>query len=327
MASPFAYIRSKALISGLLSMILALAAVLPFANLAGAQEATPEVAETAAPDLPAITITVTADNVYSINVPAPVLEGQYLVRVVNETEALAVANLVVLPEDVSFGDLTSTLFSSFQGTGGELPEWWGDATFGGGSWAAPGATSETVANLTAGRWTVFSGNPAATAPAQNFTVVSEEQAIADGSIAPPEDATPEASPVSEATPVGFEFPSLESDAQIEVADAGITATGAPVGPSLWQVTNAGEQPHDVVVYQVPEGTDAAGAAAIASAVAAGEAPADARLFASVGILSPGATGYIVGNLEAGTYAVFSTTPDASGGLSSDSGVVTVVVAE
>jgi hypothetical protein len=323
MASPFTPTRSRALVGAILSLLLALAVLLP--SSVKAQDATPEPVETAAPaDLPVITITV-SEGTYSINVPAPVLEGQYVITVVNETDTLAVANLVALPEEVTFGDLTSTLFSTFQGAGGELPEWWASANFAGGSWAGPGATSESVANLTAGRWTVFSGNPASTQSPQNITVVTEEQAIADGSIAPPEDATPEASPV--ASPVAFEFPTLESDAQFEIADAGITAEGAPSGPSLWEVVNAGEQPHDLVVYQVAEGTDAAGAAAVATAVAAGEAPADATLFASIGVLSPGATGYIVANLEPGTYAAFSTTPDASGGLSSDSGVVAVVVVE
>lgn len=331
MAILFAEIRSRALVAAVLSVVLALAALLPFAGLASAQDATPEAeatpaeVETAAPDLPVITITVEADT-YSINVPAPVLEGQYVVAVVNTTDALAVANLVVLPEDVAFGELTSTLFDSFQGAGGELPDWWADATYGGGSWAGPGATSETVANLTAGRWTVFSTNPASAQAPQNFTVVTEAQAIADGSLPAPEDATPVASPV-DATPVAIEFPELEADALIEVADAGINAEGAPSGPSLWQVNNAGEQPHDLVVYQVSEGTDAAGAAAVATTVAAGETPADARLFASIGLLGPGSTGYIVGNLEPGTYAVFSTVPDVAGGLQSDAGVVAVLVVE
>lgn len=175
MASPFTHIRSKALAGAILSLLLAFAALLPAA--VNAQDATPEPVETAAPDLPAITITVD-EGTYSINVPAPVLEGQYLITVVNNTESLAVANLVLLPEEVTFGDLTSSLFTSFQGVGGELPEWWADASFAGGSWAGPGATSESVANLTAGRWTVFSGNPASAQAPQNITVVTEEEAIA-----------------------------------------------------------------------------------------------------------------------------------------------------
>jgi hypothetical protein len=324
MALPFAKIRSRALIAAVLSVVMAFAALLPFAGSASAQDATPEAALTAAPDLPVITVTV-EESAYSINVPAPVLEGQYVIKVVNTTDALAVADLVALPEDVSFGDFTSTLFTSFQGTGGELPEWWDTANFAGGSWAGPGATSESVANLTAGRWTVFSTNPVSTQAAQNFTVVTEEQAIADGSIAAPEEATPVASP--SASPVAFEFPEIDADAQIEVADAGVVAEGTPSGDALLQVTNTGEQVHDVVIYQVADGTDAAGAAAVATAVAAGEAPADATLFASIGLLSPGGTGYIVSNLEPGTYAVFSTAPDAAGGLQSDAGVVAVVVVE
>jgi len=304
-----------------LSLLLAFTALLPFAGTATAQDASPEAVETAAPDLPEITITV-REGSYSINLPVPVLPGQYLVTVVNETDALAVADLVALPEDVAFGDLSSVLFESFKGTGGELPEWWATANFGGGSWAAGGATSQSVANLPAGRWTVFSTSPATTQPAQNFTVVTEEEAIAAGYLAPPEEgATPEA------TPVEFEFPILDSAAQLEIADAGITATGGASGPALWQVTNAGEQPHDLVVYQVTEGTDDAGAAAIATAVAAGEVPADAELVASIGILMPGSTGYIVGDLAPGTYAVFSTIPDASGGLQSDAGVITILVVE
>ncbi|MEJ7840116.1 MAG: hypothetical protein WKF81_14980, partial [Thermomicrobiales bacterium] len=209
-----------------------------------------------------------------------------------------------------------------QGEGGELPEFWSDITFAGGSWAGPGTTSQTVANLDAGRWTVFSSNPASVSPAQNFTVSTEEEAIAAGYLAPPEEgATPEASPVA------VEFPEIESATQVEVSDEGIAAEGSAAGPALWQVTNSGTQPTDVIVYQVADGTDAAGAAEIATAVAAGEAPADATLFGSIGLLSPDSTGYIVGNLEPGTYALFSTAPSADGGLLSDAGLVTVLVVE
>jgi hypothetical protein len=314
MALPFAEIRSRAIIAAVLSAMMVLATLLPFAGSASAQDATPEPAASAAPaDLPVIIITVREDT-YSIKVPgSPVVEGQYLIQVVNTTDTLAVANIVELPEGVSFGDLSSTLFTSFKGTGGALPEWWPTATFIGGSWAGPGATSETVANLTAGRWTVFSGNPASAQPAQNFTISAAE----------PEEAADGATPV--ASPIAVSFPELDTAATVDVSDTAVTAASIPGGPALLGVTNSGAQPHDLVFYQVADGTDAAGAAAIATAVAAGTPPADATLFASIGLISPGSTGYIVSNLQPGTYAVFSTAPDANGGLQSDAGVVAVVV--
>jgi hypothetical protein len=325
MSSIVASIRSKAVLAAVLSLLLAVSAVMPFARVATAQEATPEAPVSAVPaDLPVITITVN-EFAYSINLPVPVLPGQYVISVVNTTDALAVANVVGLPEEVAFGDLTSVLFSSFQGEGGDLPDWWSDANFAGGSWAGAQATSETVVNLEAGQYTVFSGNPASVQSPQNFTVSTEEEAIAAGYIAPPEEsATPVASPVAEPA---IEFPVLDSVGQIEIADDSVTATGGASGPGLWQVTNNGEQPHDLVVYQVADGTDAAGAAALAATVAAGEAPADATLFASIGLLSPGSTGYIAGYLEPGTYAVFSTAPDVNGGLQADAGVAAVIVVE
>jgi len=316
MALPFAEIRSRALIAAVLSAFMVLATLLPFAGSASAQDATPEADTSAVPaDLPVITITV-AEDTYSIRVPgSPVPEGQYVIEVVNTTESLAVANLVQLPEGTSFGELSSTLFTSFQGTGGDLPEWWTSATFAGGSWAGPGATSETIANLTAGRWTVFSGNPASAQAPQNFTV----------SVAEPEEAADGATPVAEASPVPVTFPDVETAATIDVSDSGVTIEGAPSGPAILGVTNSGAQPHDLVIYQVADGTDAAGAAALATSVAAGTIPADATLFASIGLISQGTTGYIVSNLEPGTYAVFSTAPDANGGLQSDAGVVAVIV--
>ncbi|MEJ7839666.1 MAG: hypothetical protein WKF81_12690, partial [Thermomicrobiales bacterium] len=112
MALPFAKIRSKALVAAILSVFLAFSALLPFAAVTSAQDATPEAEATAAPDLPEITISVLEDGTYSINLPVPVLPGQYVVTVVNNSDALAVADLALLPEDVGFGDFTSAIFGA-----------------------------------------------------------------------------------------------------------------------------------------------------------------------------------------------------------------------
>ena len=96
----------------LLSVVLALMALVPLAATAGAQDATPAAEETIAAQLGLEfgEIEIRAQEfTYSITVPAPVAAGQYGVRFVNQTGLVADANLVLLPEDRTAGDLSGAL--------------------------------------------------------------------------------------------------------------------------------------------------------------------------------------------------------------------------
>ncbi len=302
-----------------LGVVMALVAVLPFAGHVGAQDATP-IAEELGLDLPVVTITA-QESVLSISVVPPVLEGWTLVSLVNETEAIAGVNLALLPEEQTVGDLTSVVSESFAGEGGELPDWWSDATFGGGAYAAAGETSQGVVYLTPGQWAVFGTNPAAAQPAQTITVASAEEAAENYGIEP--EATPVAATPVDATPV---VEGLEADAEISIADGAYDIVSDPeAGPQLWQVMNDSVQVSDLVLFSTDEELDEAGVADLAAAFASGETVEGATLVGGIGALSSGGTAYLPVDLEAGNYVIISTQPDADGGIQADNGLAETFV--
>lgn len=304
-----------------LGVVMALVAVLPFAGHVGAQDATP-IAEELGLDLQVVTITA-QESVLSISVEPPVLEGWTLVSLVNETEAIAGVNLALLPAEQTVGDLTSVVSESFAGEGGELPDWWSDATFGGGAYAAAGETSQGVVYLTPGQWAVFGTNPAAAQPAQTITVASAEEAAENYGIEP--EATPVAATPVDATPV---VEGLEADAEISIADGAYDIVSDPeAGQQLWQVMNDSVQVSDLVLFSTDEELDEAGVADLAAAFASGETVEGATLVGGIGALSSGGTAYLPVDLEAGNYVIISTQPDADDGIHADNGLAETFVVE
>lgn len=311
--------RNRSVTGLVLGVVMALVAILPFAGHAGAQDATP-IADELGLDLPVVTITA-QESVLSINVVPPVLEGWTMVSLVNESEAIAGVNIALLPEEQSVGDLTSVVSESFAGEGGELPDWWSDATFAGGAYAAPGETSQGVVYLTPGQWAVFGTNPAAAQPAQTITVASAEEAAENYGIEP--EATPVGATPVDATPV---VEGLEADGEIAIADGAYDIVNNPeAGPQLWQVMNDSVQVSDLVVFSTEDELDEAGVADLATAFASGESTDGATLVAGVGALSSGGTAYLPVDLEAGNYVIISTQPDADGGIQADNGLAETFV--
>lgn len=313
--------RNRSVAGLVLGVVMALVATLPFAGHVGAQDATPIAAELGL-DLPVVTITA-QESVLSISVQPPVLEGWTLVSLANESEAVAGVNLALLPEEQTVGDLTTVVSESFAGEGGELPEWWSDATFGGGAYAAPGETSQGVVYLTPGKWAVFSTNPAAAQPAQTITVATQEEAAENYGVEP--EATPIAATPVDATPV---VEGLEADGEISISDGAFDIANDPEsGAQLWQVMNDSVQVSDLVLFSTDEELDEAGLADLATAFASGEATDGASLVGGIGALSSGGTAYLPVDLEAGNYAIISTQPDADGGIQADNGLAETFVVE
>jgi len=304
----------------MVSAFVAIFAALPL-GYAAAQDATPvaspEAASAlAASGLPEITVTA-KETIFSPKVPGAMLEGWYLITLVNDTDAVSSANLVMLPEGQTVGALTSLVSTAFQGEGGELPEWWTSATFAGGNVAAAGETTQTLAYLTPGKWAIFSSNPAAVQSPSVFTILTPEEAEANYGIAP---ATPTASPVAAGAPAPA---GVTAGSTIDVNDTAITPAGAPpaAGEVVAEVTNSGEQVHELILVKTDQQVDDAGAAALATSYAKGEALTGATVVGVLGTLGPGQTAYFATTLEPGTYVFFSSLPDANGGLQSDAGLV------
>lgn len=281
-----------------------------------AQDASPEASPAAEEagmleslGLPTLDITA-QEFVFAISNPGALAEGWYVVNLINESEADASVNLALLPEGTSGGDLSALKSQVFAGQGGELPEWWDSTSFAGGTVAAPGETSSAVVYLAPGQWTAFSTNPSSQQSPANLRILTPEELEANYGITPEEgSATPEASPVAVAAPEG-----LTASITLGVSDSGFNPSGAPAaGEQAIEIVNEGEQVHDVVMLHTTETVDEASAGSMALSWVRGE-DIDAMPVGGVGTLSPGETAYAVLDAQAGTYLVFSSMPDANGGL-------------
>jgi hypothetical protein len=281
--------------------------------------ASPEADVLAATGLPEIRIT-TRETTVSPSVPGAMLEGWYIITLVNETDLVSSANLGLLPEGQTVGDLTSVLATSFKGQGGALPDWWSAATFAGGNVAASGETTRTLAYLTPGKWAIFSSNPAAIQSPSVFTILTPEEAETNYGIAPA--ASPVASPAAAGAPVPD---GVALTSSIDVSDSAITPGGdMAAGDVIVQVTNSGEQVHELILVRSDAEVDDAAAATLATSYASGEELTGATVVGGVGTLGPGQSALFTATLEPGTYVLFSSLPDASGGLQSDAGLVLVL---
>lgn len=323
MVSKTAGVRGRSVTTLLLGVVMALVAVLPFAGSVSAQDATPEAAPEptglAALGLQEIQVTAQALS-YSVTFAPPLVEGWALLTLVNGTDLPAVVNVAQVPEGTAVGDLSSALFAAFQGAGGELPEWWASANFAGGAMAGAGETTQTAVYLTPGQWAAFSTNPAAVQPVQTFAVATEQELIDVYGL------EPEATPVADvaATPV---VEGLPADGSVSIDDGAFTIAEAPVsGPQIWAVTNNSSQISELVLVSVDYDIPPEEAVLWVGTFAAGDL-GNAVIQNGSGLLSPGATAYVSVDLAPGTHVLFSSAPDAAGGLQSDNGLVTVFAVE
>lgn len=321
MVSKPARARGRTVTTLLLGMLMAILSVMPFGS-AVAQDATPEAEPVASAlaglGLPEISVTA-SDLTYAIAFGPPLVEGWHLVSLTNASAAPATVNFAQIPEEQSIGDLSSVLFESFQGAGGELPEWWANVSFAGGAWAGPGETTQTAIYLTPGTWASFSTNPVSVQPVQSVKVATPEELVTNYGM------EPVASPVaSEATPVAEGLP---SDGSITIADGSLTPSAAPVaGPQVWAVTNNSAQASEIILVGVDYAIPAEEAVLWAETFAAGNI-GNAWLVNGSGIVSPGDTAYVAVDLAPGTYVLFSTVPDAAGGIQSSNGLNVVFTVE
>src|SRR5690606_11911442 len=123
------------------------------------------------------------------------------------------------------------------------------------------------------------------------------------------EATPMASPAAIAAPEGL-TPSLT----MSISDSGLTPSATPgEGHIVVEVINDGEQVHDLVILHTDETLDEASAGSMALSWVRGE-EVNAMPEGGVGTLSPGSVAYAELHGHAGSHLVFSSLPDANGGL-------------
>lgn len=299
------------------------AATSGLAYLASAQDATPDAEEdvdaspVAIPTLAEIEdarqVNVVVNNrSYSLFVGDANQPGWFVFNVENASEADASLNLALLPEGASVGDFTSALWQLSNGNTEELPEWFGDVVYAGGTYAPVGGTNSVLVNLEAGEWVIFSNLAVSNQSVTTFQVLGDEDSVAMG-LEPV--ATPEGGIVA---PEGF-----GSTFTVSVADGSISADSAPAaGFNIIGVRNDASSAANFVLLHSVEGVEEGAAVDFAAAYLAGEAT-DAHLVGGMGALSPDAYGYIELTAEAGTYVGFSSLLDADGGSQLESGAVVV----
>lgn len=321
MVSKPARARGRMVTSLLLGVLMAMMAVMPFGS-AAAQDATPEAEPVAsglaALGLPEIVVTA-SDATYAIAFAPPLTEGWHLLTLTNASAAAASVNFAQVPAEQSIGDLSSAIFQSFQGAGGELPEWWSSAVFAGGAWAGPGETTQAAIYLTPGTWAAFSTNVMSAQPVQTVKVATPEELINTYGI------EPEATPVAgEATPV---VEGLPADGTLSIDDGAYTIASTPAaGPQVWAVTNNSSQVSEFVLVGVDYDIPADEAVLWAETFAAGNI-GNAWIVNGSGLISPGGTAYVSVDLAPGTYVLFSAAPDAAGGIQSSNGLNLVFTVE
>lgn len=294
------------------------------AYLVSAQDATPEVApDGSATPVAAATLAelesasqvdITVNNgSYAVFVAGENQPGWYVFNVTNASESDASFNLAKLPEGTETGQFTSDLFQVMSGNATELPAYFAETEFAGGTYVPVGGSNSTLVNLTSGEWVIFSAHAGSNQGATTIQVLSAEDNAAMGIEAA---ATPEG---GEVAPEGF-----GSSFTVSVSDSSISADAAPVvGMNTLGVRNDASGPASFVVLHSTEAVDAAAAADLAKAWIAGE-EVSATLVGGMGVLSPSAYGYIELNAEAGTVIGFSSLTNATGGSQVDDGAIIVV---
>lgn len=267
--------------------LLASVVVLLALSLAGpaiAQEATPAVSDSllAGMGYPELLVEVDGET---IQLPEQVPAGRTLITLTNAGKESWHGFLLRRPEDVTDEQIATDLGPESEAP----PAWLFDATFPGfPGETLPGQSHQAVVDLAPGRYLVIGDTY------QPFDVV--------GAAATPE-ATPEATPLANGTvrmfDFNFEFPN-------------------PVAPGrqVWEVTNTGQQAHELLLTRSPEPVTAeqimelmAGESEEATPTGGGPSFADLEQVGGLGWLSPGATAWTEVDLTPGTYVAFCFVPD------------------
>jgi len=290
--------------------IVALVLALGTAGAAGAQDASPVAGPTAhdvsllkALGLPEIDLVATATGVTGL--PDTLAAGRYLVSLENQTADQEIqVYLAVLPDTVTPEQANADLAKD------DVPAWAYDAVWAGGPSPAAGETDAVVVNLSEGSWwaAVDRSSDDAAQPQD-----SSQPLTVTGGTPTAEAAAPSGAVAVTMTEYTFEVP------------AGLAA-----GPQIWDLSNAGEQPHFLVLWGVPEGTtmqqvmDTIGAFGSGTPVPGMLAFQYLRDVYDTTFVSGGQHEWIQVDLDAGTYAAVCFFPDrASGAPHALMGMITV----
>ncbi len=277
-------------ISYRLGPLVALLLVLSTLGIVRAQEATPGATSVAA-GYPALHVRATDD---ALEVPETVPAGRYLLTLENASTGLAGAYPLRQPEGLDAAAMQAGIQEAIASPEGRVPDWFYEVAAVGGPFTAPDQQGQVIVDLEPGSYGVL--NPG------NGIVSALEVTAGD------------------ATPIAAVEPTATVSVEMrEYAYVGIPERVAP-GQQVWRVTTAGEQPHELALLRVPDGTTFAQImTALATPPDATPQPGDLAFtdlvpVGGVGYLSLGRTAWAVLDLAPGTYAALCFVPDRETGM-------------
>ncbi len=145
----------------------------------------------------------------------------------------------------------------------------------------------------------------------------------------PEDGPPSAVPFTAGEPSGATAPT--PDVTVDLVDFNFAIPAEiEAGPQVWQISNKGQQWHEMAIVKLSEGATVADVVAMLQSE---EEPAGPPPFEEVAFWSPnspGETGYATWDLPAGEYTVICFLPDLAGDMTSHAAhgmVATLTVTE
>ncbi len=257
--------------------------------------------------LPEVRITIENGT---IQAPSEAPAGQVLLVVDNRLDAPSGVSLIQPPAGTSIEEMMgpppsspeagvptdAEMASPEAAQGGEeeqLPPWFFTATWAGGAFAGPGMTGQAVITLTAGDWVVLAQ----------------------------EDMAPAIITVTEGGGTPSATGQITADATVELDDFQIRLPEQlQAGSQVWEVTNVGDQPHELFVTKTPELLTVEQAEQLVRLdPESGEVPEglpDPTMFEDVGGVAPisqDVTVYTEITLEPGNYVAICFMPDKDSG--------------
>ncbi len=131
----------------------------------------------------------------------------------------------------------------------------------------------------------------------------------------PEDGPPSAAPFTAGEPSGASLPA--ADVTVDLVDFNFAIPAEiGAGPKVWQISNKGQQWHEMAIVKLSEGATIDDVMAMLQSE---EEPSGPPPFEDVAFWSPnspGETGYVTWDLPAGEYTVICFLPDLAGDFSS-----------
>lgn len=266
-------------------LIMAALIALPMAGTGAAEEG-------AVADLGVPEIRISGADYAFEGVPDTIDAGLTMFTLENTGADIHHAQLLRLNEDVTYEEVLATL--------PETSEEFGDPAFlehliakltfvGGIGIIPPGFTSSVILDLEPGVYVLFCG----------LDTPDGSMHSAEGMIASFEVVAPEAA--SDAVPP-------EADVTIDMADFSYSGLEEPLaaGTHIMEIVNTGVEPHEMLLFQLAPG------ATVEEALMSLEAPQDglppAIPAGGMQVLPPGDTGWLVTDLQPGTYLVICFVP-------------------